>query len=319
MKLRCLAAAATAALLLSFAPTSVLAAGVADAPIDEHDRAAVSLAFTGTTAPPNTAALIPTVAAALRTAPLLLTLDAATSFTSYRFPQQARGSVQRFANPVLGAQLSLFNRPELVLRTGLVAGAPLLTVPGGITNNVAAEHADRVAAAATGQRSYWMWARNVVPLAAFVRSTARFVDPLEFPHRRRAWRSPLGQQEPFVSRVDRICPRGAALRTRQRRRALDDTRDLAPPRHARLRAEYAGSVRAVRPGALLRLGRCGRRNRRARGSRSGERTRLGRHSRWRHSIRRLALSSRCERKRGQSLARTEVQTITHFGTWRSLQ
>jgi hypothetical protein len=180
MKLRCVKPGPIGALLLAFAPTSVLAAGVADTPIAEHDRAAVSLAFTGTTAPPNTAALIPTVAAALRTGPLLLTLDAATSFTSYRFPQQERGSVQRFANPVLGAQLSLFNRPELVLRSGLIAGAPLLTVPGGITNNVAAEHADRVAAAATGQRSYWMWARNVVPLAAFVRATTRFVDPLEF-------------------------------------------------------------------------------------------------------------------------------------------
>lgn len=166
--------------LVSFVAPAVHAAGVADAPLAPDDRAAASLAFTGTASPKDTEALIPTVAGALRTGPFVLTLDAATSFTSYRFPQQERGSIQRFANPVVGAQLFLLSRRELMLRTGLVAGAPLLTVPGGITNNVAAEHADRVAVAATGQRMYWMWARNAVPLAAFGRVGTRLFDPLEF-------------------------------------------------------------------------------------------------------------------------------------------
>src|SRR5690606_7026192 len=41
--------------------------------------------------------------------------------------------------------------------------------PGGITRNAAAEHADRTATAATGQRLYWLWARNVAPIVFIAR------------------------------------------------------------------------------------------------------------------------------------------------------
>lgn len=157
-----------------FASSHAEASGVADVPLRDGDRAGVRLSTTATASPQSTAvktlALVPALAGALRLSRRwTVTADAGLSMTSYRFADQERGGVARLANPLLGAQLTAFQSERVQLRIGAVAGAPLVTVPGGITANAAAEHADRAATAATGQRVYWLWARNSVPLVALAR------------------------------------------------------------------------------------------------------------------------------------------------------
>lgn len=150
------------------------AGGVADVPLRPEDRAGVSLSTTATASPQSTAvktlAFIPALSGAFRTSERwTLTADLAMSMTSYRFANQERSGITRLANPMVGIQLGMLESDRLRLRLGATAGAPLVTVPGGITANAAAEHADRAATAATGQRIYWLWARNAVPLVAFAR------------------------------------------------------------------------------------------------------------------------------------------------------
>lgn len=165
---------------VAIALTSVLigdaarANGVADVPLRPDDRAGASLSTTGTASPQSAAvktlAFIPALRGAYRVSERwTVTADVAASMTSARLASQERGGVMRLANPMLGAQLRALGAERLELRIGLATGAPLVTVPGGITANAAAEHADRAATAATGQRVYWLWARNAVPLVAFAR------------------------------------------------------------------------------------------------------------------------------------------------------
>ncbi len=170
---RRLAALVTALASVLISPAA-RASGVGDVPLRPEDRAGVSLSTTGTGSPQSTAAktlaFIPALAVAYRvTDRWLVTADVAASMTSYRFANQERGGVLRLANPMLGVQLEAFESERLKLRVGLAAGAPLVTVPGGITANAAAEHADRAATAATGQRKYWLWARNAIPVVALAR------------------------------------------------------------------------------------------------------------------------------------------------------
>lgn len=166
------------ALAALFAAAPASASGIADVPVRLPDRAGARLSLTATGSPQTTAvktvAAIPTIAGAYRIARRwTLSLDAALSLTSYRFAEQPRGEVARVANPVLGALVDVIESGELDLRVGLAAGAPLLTVPGGITANAAAEHADRAATAATGQSLYWLWARNAIPVVGVARLERR--------------------------------------------------------------------------------------------------------------------------------------------------
>jgi hypothetical protein len=148
---------------------SSLASGIADVPLRRGDLAGARFSATGTASPQSTAvktlAFVPTLSGAWRLNDRwMLSADLAASLTSYRFAgSHERSGVARVANPMLGVELRAFESERLRLRLGGAAGAPLLTVPGGITRNAAAEHADRAATAATGQRVYWLWARNVVP------------------------------------------------------------------------------------------------------------------------------------------------------------
>jgi len=124
--------------------------------------------------------------------PLVVYVDMAASFTSYRFGAAPRGSIARPANPLIGADIAVFDSaqkagldegretPSFRLTLGGRAGAPLVTVPsGGITSSAAAEQADRVALAAAGPRGTFAWARNAVPLAARARAAVA-VGPVEF-------------------------------------------------------------------------------------------------------------------------------------------
>ena len=172
MTRRLVALAAAFASLFVGAPAR--ASGVGDVPLRPEDRAGVSLSTTATASPQSTAvktlAFIPALAGAYRLGERwMITADMALSMTSYRFAGQERGGIARLANPMLGVQLTAFTSERLHLRLGAAAGAPLVTVPGGITANAAAEHADRAATAATGQRVYWLWARNSVPIVALAR------------------------------------------------------------------------------------------------------------------------------------------------------
>ena len=172
MTRRCAALAAAVASM--FVGARARASGVGDVPLRPEDRAGFSLSSTATASPQSTAvktlALIPALAGAYRVGERwMVTADAALSMTSYRFASQERGAVARVANPMLGVQVMAFAGERLHLRLGASAGAPLVTVPGGITANAAAEHADRAATAATGQRVYWLWARNAVPIVALAR------------------------------------------------------------------------------------------------------------------------------------------------------
>jgi len=157
-----------------FGASPARGAGIADVPLRAEDRAGATFSTAATASPQTraveTLALIPGIAAAYRVGERwTLSVDVALSMTSYRFANQPRGGVTRISNPMLGVQVTALETERLRLRLGGAAGAPLVTVPGGITANAAAEHADRAATAATGQRLYWLWARNAVPLVAFAR------------------------------------------------------------------------------------------------------------------------------------------------------
>jgi hypothetical protein len=152
-----------------FDPARADASGIADVPLRPTDHAGARFSASGTASPQSdavkTLAFIPALAGAWRLHDRwTISVDAAASLSSYRFAGSARGEIARFANPMIGAQTRMFDSERVSLRLGVAAGAPLLTVPGGLTRNAAAEHADRAATAATGQRFYWLWARNVVPL-----------------------------------------------------------------------------------------------------------------------------------------------------------
>ena len=154
------------------------AATMGDVPLRDGDRVGASLSEAFTASPQAKAvkmlASVTTLSAAYRPRPRwTLTLDAGLSLTSYRLENQSPGSVARAGNPLLGVQLSLPISERLSMRVGIFAGAPLVTVPGGLTSNAAAELADRTATAATGQTLYWMWARNVAPLVALGRLAYR--------------------------------------------------------------------------------------------------------------------------------------------------
>jgi hypothetical protein len=150
------------------------AAGIGDVPLRAEDRIGVSFSTTMTASPQTkavkTLALIPSLAGAYRPSERwTITGDVALTMTSYRFADQERGGITRISNPVAGVHFSAFASDRLRLRIGVAAGAPLVTAPGGLVTNAAAEHADRAATAATGQSMYWLWARNAVPIIALAR------------------------------------------------------------------------------------------------------------------------------------------------------
>ena len=138
--------ALAAAFASMFVGAPARASGVGDVPLRPEDRAGVSLSTTATASPQSkavkTLAFIPALAGAYRVGERwLVTADMALSMTSYRFASQERGGIARLANPMLGVQVTAFAEGRLQLRLGATAGAPLVTVPGGITANAAAERA----------------------------------------------------------------------------------------------------------------------------------------------------------------------------------
>lgn len=157
--------------LLLAAPAA--AQGVAEALPQPEERARLELGAVSTLLPRTpdvrTAHTAPTLAAGLRLAgPWMLALDATYGVTSYELSGRDRVTVGRFGNPFLSAHHALPLGEALRLRLGLGAAAPLVTVPGTLHENAAADIADRTALAARGTDGPWLWADNAIPVVAFV-------------------------------------------------------------------------------------------------------------------------------------------------------
>lgn len=172
------AGALAAAFGIAFAPRAS-AESVASCPLRPEDRGCVSLSTTFSASPSggevSTLHFAPQLAASVRFARrFAVTADVTAASTSYRvYGEEGRRTV-RMGNPILGVHYAPWESARGFFRVGLVLGPPLVTVPGTISTNVAAEYGDRVSAAARGFSGYWLWARNQVPIAAAVRAEASF-------------------------------------------------------------------------------------------------------------------------------------------------
>lgn len=141
-------------------------------PLREEDRVGLQIGVDGTGAPRThdvaVTQLAPSFDAAFRPAAggrLRLIAEGSLAVSSVRQGDAPRSFVTRASNVLLGVMW----KPPLTadVDIGVLAGAPLVTVPsGGITPSAVAEQADRSALGAAGPRGIWRWARNAVPIGA---------------------------------------------------------------------------------------------------------------------------------------------------------
>jgi hypothetical protein len=174
--------AALVATALAFARAAA-ADGVAACPMRPGDRLCVAIADTFSASPAgdevSTLHFAPQLAAGVRLArSFTATLDLAAATTSFEVYDEPRRHTRRIGNPILGIHFAPWENERSSLRVGLAFGPPLVTVPGTIPSNVAAEYGDEVSLEARGFSGYWLWARNAIPIALLLRSEAQLASHL---------------------------------------------------------------------------------------------------------------------------------------------
>lgn len=170
-------------------PSLAHAQGVARGASGPIDRGWVEVGGVTTVEPTSpdvvTAHVAPSLAAGVRIAgPVALTLDATFGVTSYRVAGRERVTVGRWGNPFVAVHLLTSEgaspaSPAWSGRVGLGAAPPLVTVPGTIHENAAADVADRVALAARGFEAPWLWADNAIPVVVLAAGTWRLGERVE--------------------------------------------------------------------------------------------------------------------------------------------
>lgn len=153
------------------------AQGVADHPIPPGADVWLEVSAVASAQPSDgdvsTTHFAPGVAGGVRLAePWTLTVDATYAITSYQVAGRERVAVGRFGNPFLATHLLVVEQDRHSLRFGLGTAAPLVTVPGTLPENAAADFGDRVAFAARGAESPWLWTDNAIPVVLVASAAA---------------------------------------------------------------------------------------------------------------------------------------------------
>jgi hypothetical protein len=172
------------------APGAARAEGVARSAPTAEERARVEVGGVVTLEPTSpdvtTAHVAPWLSAGLTLAkPVALTLDATYAVTTYRLAHRARSTVGRWGNPLVAVHLLAPEGPPEAAgstwsgRIGVGTAPPLVTVPGTIHANAAADLADRVALGARGFEGPWLWADNAIPIVVLAAAAWRVNERVE--------------------------------------------------------------------------------------------------------------------------------------------
>ena len=97
----------------------------------------------------------------------------AVSYASFSSAADPTRSAVRTSNPVLWASLRPYAGERASVHVGALLGAPLVLTPSGVPENVTARFADRMARAARGYDTPWLFADAAVPVALTFSIAAR--------------------------------------------------------------------------------------------------------------------------------------------------
>jgi hypothetical protein len=97
----------------------------------------------------------------------------AVSYTTFSSDTEPSRSATRASNPVLWGSLRAYDADGASAHVGALIGAPLVLTPSGVPENVTARFGDRMARAARGYDTPWLFADAAIPVALTLSGTAR--------------------------------------------------------------------------------------------------------------------------------------------------
>lgn len=97
----------------------------------------------------------------------------AVSYTRFSSDTEPARSATRASNPVVWGLFRLYEGERGSAHAGMLVGAPLVLTPGGLPENPTARFGDRMARAARGYDTPWLFADAAIPLALALSGTVR--------------------------------------------------------------------------------------------------------------------------------------------------